>query len=62
MTCVNFYLAEVFLEGEMFQANVEKIKTHILCSTFYYEYCARQATDEHRQIQRRHDAICMAGN
>ena len=47
-TYVNLYLAEVFLECEMFQTNVvEKIKAHILCSTFFYEYCARQATGEH---------------
>jgi hypothetical protein len=33
------YLAEFFLEWEMFQRKfVEKIKTHILCSvTFFYE-------------------------
>ena len=40
-TCVHFlsYLAQFFLEWEMFQTKVvEKIKTHILCSeTFFYE-------------------------
>ena len=30
------YLADFFLEWEMFQINdVEKIKTHILCSKFF---------------------------
>jgi len=47
-TYANLYLTEVFLEWQMFQTNVwEKIKTHILCSTFFYEYCARQAIDKH---------------
>ena len=39
-TRLNFwlYLAQFFLDGEMFQTNfVEKIETHILCSiTFFF--------------------------
>ena len=31
------YLAEIFLEWEMFQTKVaEKIKTHILCSVIFF--------------------------
>jgi hypothetical protein len=54
-----WYLAELFLEWEMFQTKVvEKIKTHILCSIiFFRKSCrlrgnvekyvrARQATDD----------------
>jgi hypothetical protein len=46
-TYVNLYLAEVFLECEMFQTNtVEKITRTFYVQHFFYEYCARQATDE----------------
>ena len=54
------YLAQLFLEREMFQTNfVEKIKTHILCLVAFYlenrvtdkiimeKYCrSEQATDD----------------
>jgi hypothetical protein len=63
------YLADFFLEWEMFQTKVvEKIKTHILCSiTFFRKSCrlwdnvekygtARQATDEN--IIRRMLFVC----
>jgi hypothetical protein len=33
-----FYLAQLFLEWEMFQTNVvEKIKVHILCSVTFFD-------------------------
>jgi hypothetical protein len=58
-TYVHLYVAEFFLEWEMFQTNVvEKIKAHILCSMhFFWKSCrlwgnvekyrtARQATHD----------------
>ena len=35
------YLAQFFLEWEMFQTKaIEEIKTHILCSVTFFEYSA----------------------
>jgi hypothetical protein len=37
-----FYLAELFLEREMFQTKVvEKIKTHFVFSTFFFQKTCR---------------------
>jgi hypothetical protein len=33
------YIAEFFLELEMFQTNVQKIKTHILFNKFFWKLC-----------------------
>jgi hypothetical protein len=72
-TCVHLwqYLAEIFLEWEIFQTKVvEKIRTHILCSiTFSLKSCrlwdnvekygtARQATDDNI-IRRMRFACCI---
>jgi hypothetical protein len=36
-TCVYLYLAEFFLECEVFHTNfVEKIKTHVFCSITFF--------------------------
>jgi hypothetical protein len=69
-----WYLAEFFLESEMFQTKVvEKIKTHILYSvTCFRKSCrlwdnvekygtARQTTDDNIRVTTAH-ALCMLDN
>jgi hypothetical protein len=69
------YLAELFLEWEMFQKKlVDNIKTHNLCSITLFRKSCRlwdnvenmvqpdRPHDNIMRVQRREDAICLPDN